>query len=73
MPVAVILRRPEVSRRTGLCRSALYAAIQAGTFPQSCKLGPRAVGWIEAEVAEWIAALVEARDHEEPGVTPSKS
>ena len=67
------LRLPEVAARTGLGRSTLYAQIQAGTFPQSCKLGPRAVGWIESEVSEWIAARVEARDHEEPGVTDSKS
>jgi len=68
-----ILRRPEVSRRTGFGRSAIYAAIQAGRFPRPVKLGPRAVGWIESEVSEWIAARVEARDHEAPGVTPSKS
>ena len=60
-----VLRRAEVSARTGLGRSTLYAQIQAGSFPQSVKLGTRAVGWIEAEVAEWIAARVEARDRAE--------
>ena len=61
----LILRRPEVSQRTGLGRSALYAEIQAERFPKPVKLGRRAVGWIEAEVAEWIADRVEARDREE--------
>jgi prophage regulatory protein len=57
-----VLRRAEVTARTGLGRSTLYAQIQAGSFPQSVKLGPRAVGWIEAEVAEWITERIAARD-----------
>lgn len=51
-----VLRRPDVSRRTGLGRSALYAAIQAGAFPRPVKLGPRAVGWLEEEIDSWIAS-----------------
>ncbi len=61
MPIQ-ILRRPAVSRRTGLGRSALYAAIKAGRFPKPVKLGPRAVGWLEEEVTEWIEACAAARD-----------
>ena len=59
-----ILRRPEVSLRTGLGRSAIYAYLQAGQFPRPVKLGPRAVGWIEAEVDEWISERMKARDGE---------
>jgi prophage regulatory protein len=62
-----ILRRPEVSRRTGLGRSALYAAIQAGRFPKQVKLSPRAVGWLEEEVTQWIEAC--AADRKEAGAT----
>jgi prophage regulatory protein len=61
-----ILRRPEVSLRTGLGRSAIYAYLQAGRFPRPVKLGPRAVGWIEAEVNQWIASRVEDRDRGSP-------
>ncbi len=61
-----ILRLPEVSRRTGLGRSSLYAYIQGGRFPRPIKLGPRAVGWLDAEVSEWIAARVHARNRAEP-------
>ena len=57
-----ILRRPEVSRRTGLGRSALYAAIQAGRFPRPLKIGPRASGWLAEEVEAWITSRVEARN-----------
>ena len=57
-----ILRRPDVSQRTGLGRSALYAAIKDGRFPKPIKLGPRASGWSAAEVAEWITERIAARD-----------
>jgi prophage regulatory protein len=57
-----ILRRPEVSRRTGLGRSALYAAIQDGRFPRPVKLGPRASGWLSSEIDAWIDDRVQVRD-----------
>ncbi|MCW5715717.1 MAG: AlpA family phage regulatory protein [Bauldia sp.] len=51
-----IMRRPEVQSRTGLSRSSIYAAVAAGTFPQPVKLGTRAIGWREHEVAAWLRA-----------------
>lgn len=55
-----ILRRREVEKRVGLTRSPLYARIKAGTFPKPVQLGnARAVGWLEHEVAAWLAAQVE--------------
>ena len=63
-----ILRRPEVCRRTGLGRSALYSAIQENRFPRAIKLGPRAVGWLASEVDTWIESRVKARDAEAMGV-----
>ena len=57
-----ILRRREVEARVGLGRSALYEAVHAGRFPRPVKLGLRASGWIEAEVAEWITERIAARD-----------
>jgi prophage regulatory protein len=55
-----ILRLPEVTARTGLGRSTLYARIQAGEFPPPVSLGARAVGWPEADVAAWIDARIAA-------------
>ncbi|MCF3594182.1 AlpA family transcriptional regulator [Rhodobacteraceae bacterium LMO-12] len=49
-----ILRRPEVEVRTGLSRSTLYAMMAEGTFPKPVKLGKRAVGWREADIAAWL-------------------
>ncbi len=60
-PNQKILRRRSVEAMTGLRRSTLYAYIAAGTFPRPVKLGERSVGWVEAEVEEWIAQAVARR------------
>ncbi len=57
-----IVRRKEVESRTGLSRSAIYERIQSGDFPRPVNLGAKAVGWVEAEVEDWIAQRVAARD-----------
>jgi prophage regulatory protein len=55
-----ILRLPEVKTRTGLSRSTIYLRVSQGTFPEPIKLGDRAVGWVEAEIEEWLRQLIEA-------------
>jgi len=55
-----ILRLPIVLDRTGLSRSTVYQRVTEGRFPRPVSLGARAVGWIEAEVEEWIAGQIEA-------------
>ena len=57
-----ILRRKQVENRTGLSRSTLYLRIQEGDFPRPINLGPRAVGWLENEVEDWLSARIEIRD-----------
>ena len=39
---------------TGLSRSTIFALQQRGTFPQSIKFGPKATGWYEDEVQDYI-------------------
>ena len=56
-----ILRLPAVKTRTGLSRSTIYLRVSQGTFPQSVSLGARAVGWVEAEIQEWLQRQIEAR------------
>ncbi len=56
----MILRIPEVKRSTGLSRSTIYLRIAQGTFPKPVNLGGRAVGWIEAEIEEWLEQRIEA-------------
>lgn len=55
-----ILRLPAVKYRTGLSRSTIYLRMAEGTFPKPVSLGGRAVGWIEAEIQEWLEARIEA-------------
>lgn len=62
-----ILRRKQVQIRTGLSRSTIYQYIKDGVFPKPVPLGPRAVGWLESEVSEWIAERVKiARNGSRP-------
>jgi prophage regulatory protein len=49
-----ILRLPDVKLRVGLSRSSIYQAIQCKNFPAPIPLGPRARGWVESEVEEWL-------------------
>ena len=55
-----ILRLPDVKRSTGLSRSTIYLRITQGTFPRPVSLGGRAVGWLEAEVQQWLERRIEA-------------
>ena len=55
-----ILRLPAVKSRTGLSRSTIYLRISEGRFPKAISLGGRAVGWIEAEVNDWLNQQIEA-------------
>ena len=41
-----ILRMPEVTKRTGLSRSSLYAHMQRGEFPRPLNISHRSVGWL---------------------------
>ncbi len=60
-----ILRRKDVQARTGLSRSTIYSKMQSSrpalydpTFPKPISLGAKCVGWIEAEIEEWIASQI---------------
>ncbi len=55
-----ILRRKQVEARTGLSRSSIYLRVSEGTFPKPISLGSRAVGWVETELNDWLAARIAA-------------
>jgi prophage regulatory protein len=59
-----ILRRPELEKRVGLKRSAIYGLIKKGKFPRPIKLGPRSVGWVSSEINAWADGKVAERDAE---------
>ena len=55
-----ILRLPDVKATTGLSRSTIYMRVAEGTFPRPVGLGGRAVGWLEAEIQDWLRRRIEA-------------
>lgn len=55
----VILKRVQVQARTGVSRSGIYQKMAAGDFPKSISLGPRAVGWLESSIDQWIQGRIE--------------
>lgn len=59
---APILRLPDIEVLTGRKRSSIYEDIAAGRMPRPIKLGPRAVGWLRADIDRWLADRVAARD-----------
>jgi prophage regulatory protein len=67
-----ILRRRQVEARTGLKRSTIYAKVAAGEFPRPISLGARAVGWVEAEISDWLESRVTARAQDHPNALPPR-
>jgi prophage regulatory protein len=61
------LRLRQVSQLTGLGRSMIYQMQAEGRFPQRIKLGQRAVGWLESEVRDWLAARIETSRFDQRG------
>lgn len=58
----VVLKLPEVVRRTALSKASIYVFIKEGRFPKPIPLGARSVGFLESEVEDWIRKRVEMRN-----------
>ena len=56
------IRLPELQKRVGLRRTAIYEAMKAGVFPKPVKLGRRAVAWAESEISAWQQEQIANRD-----------
>ena len=63
------IRLPEVQRRVPYSKSSIYAMVANGLFPAPHRLGARAVGWLENEVA----AFIEARSVVEPRASDGRT
>jgi prophage regulatory protein len=66
-PPPRFLRLKEVCRLTGLGRSYIYQLQANKQFPQSVKIGVRAVGWVEEEVRKWAAERIANSRREKSG------
>lgn len=63
MPHNTILRLPAVIKKTGLSRSTIYKLLDQGKFPARIQLSPRSMGFLEAEVNEWLDSRIAERSH----------
>ncbi|GAA0888753.1 AlpA family transcriptional regulator [Rhodanobacter soli] len=61
-----IIRLPEVLQSVGLSRPSIYRLMKLGEFPQQVKLGLSSVGWMRAEIAQWITDRMDARATPQP-------
>ena len=53
-----MLRLTQVMDVTGLRRSKIYELQAQGDFPKRVKIAERSVGWVEAEVQDWLARRI---------------
>jgi len=60
-----ILRIPKVLDASGHAKSTLYSQISKGLFTPQIKIGPRASGWPESEVAMINAARIAGKSDDE--------
>jgi predicted DNA-binding transcriptional regulator AlpA len=49
----IFLNVEDVSRITTLCKSDIYDAIAAGTFPKQFQIGLRRVAWLYRDIIDW--------------------
>lgn len=58
-----IIRIREVKEITGLGKSTIYDLIARSEFPKALRLAPKAVGWVESEVLDWVNDRIAERDN----------
>lgn len=54
IPETGFLRLPEILRHYPVSRSAWWAGIRAGRYPQGVKLGPNTTAWRVEEIRDLI-------------------
>lgn len=52
----------EARARTCVCRTKQWKLVKDGLYPKPVPLGSKKLVFVEAEISEWIAAKVAARD-----------
>ena len=50
-----MLKIGEVLELAGLSKPSVYRRMKDSNFPQPKAMGPRAVGWSETEVRQWLS------------------
>lgn len=57
-----LIRIQEVMDKVGITRSTVWYMVKKGTFPKPRKLSPRVTVWVDAEIDEYIANIVNTRE-----------
>jgi prophage regulatory protein len=57
-----LIRKKDLYAYTGLHRTQIQQAINAGTFPKPVHVGARIVAWRGSEIEEWQKARAAERD-----------
>jgi predicted DNA-binding transcriptional regulator AlpA len=57
----ILIRMPEVCKRTQLSKATIYKMLVNGTFPKQVNLHERAVAFVAAEVDVWIQSRIAKR------------
>ena len=63
-----ILRRPAVLAKVQFCEASLDNAMEHDGFPRPIAIGPRAVGWVEYQIDDWLETRIAQRDDTTIGV-----
>ncbi|HEV3109014.1 MAG TPA: AlpA family phage regulatory protein [Candidatus Binataceae bacterium] len=63
--MTVILKAPEVERRTGRSRVWLWRHARDGSFPKPVQLSSRTIGWVESQVEEWLSNLPTGNNYQQ--------
>lgn len=58
--VDILLKLPDVCQQVGFGKTAIYAMMKYGNFPEPIKIGP-ASRWSQMEIQEWILKQKAAR------------
>ena len=67
------IRLPEVIKRTGICRSGIYAKLRFNPkrphdydpyFPKPVSISAHRIGWVESEIDQWIESKIQQRDQQ---------
>ena len=66
-----LIRLPQVIKRTGICRSGIYAKLRFNpkrphdydsSFPKPVQVSTNRVAWVESEINNWIEMKIQLRD-----------
>jgi prophage regulatory protein len=49
-----LIRLTDVQRRTGYSKAWIYRLMSQGKFPESVKIGTRAIAFVESEIDDWV-------------------